>query len=394
VPPEGLTNYPGAQLRHRNECNTHPSGFVNLPYLAALIRGVFSDTNNDTDGRKRRLYIAAVRLASLLFDQRLVDAIHQLGHTPHGLKMRLIEIGISIGLTPNRAALDVENGWNYGLTLQVDSKKLWTSHQRHRTKRQTASQEDATPTMTLAQARRTMSRRLHQIQPGQVLVIASEPGTGKSTAKFNVVSNTRPDGALVILVEKDRQAVMNTHNNIAGSTYLLGKSGAGEHAAGWKPTLTPDGDLSSCGNPIAWARARLGGSSRQACARCRFQEVCSNRTGTALGSRAQWDQLSDTLRHGGVLVTTDKLLLSVLERYNELKPHLRAPLHQLWLDDVPHTPGLSTLTLNQLQQTLDLLTDTCHKAALSTLIERLNQFAKEVLSLIHISEPTRPYQIS
>ena len=355
---------------------------ANLPYLAAAVRGVLRNTHDDSDGRKQRAYAGAVRLASFYGDPQLAAALRQLGHTDHSLKQDLICAAVAAGLTPNRATIDVERGWNKGLTLQPDSPSLWR-RQSPRTQPTTNTSQQVQPQpppnsdapLTLIQARAQLDHIVFNLKPRDTYLLAAPPGVGKSTAKFKAALTAQP-GELVILVEKDRHAVLTSHDHIPGSVYLLGKSSAGAHTADWQPHHTDDGtDLSSCGNPIALQKARLGGTSHHTCAGCSFADVC---TGSApngtLGTRGQWHQAKQLLRTGGVLITTSSMFLALLDRYNALTDAARAPITQLWLDDLPSPPGESILTPDRLRQSAQLLIDPDQQTALIDLIERIERY--------------------
>ena len=369
---------------HKNVPRTHECNprrhHANTPYIAAIVRGVFRSLQDDSDGRKKRLFNAAVRLASLMYDPDLVAALEQLGHTEQSLIQDLTRAGVAAGLTPERAQLDAMNGWARGLRERANEPSLW----RRRPSRPNPSavhepqQPESEPSedepLTINQARVQLDHIVSTLKPRDSYILSGPPGVGKSTAKFKAALGVRP-GELIILVEKDRNAVLTSHDQLPGSVYLLGKSGAGALPVDWSPHHTDDGDLSTCGNPRAWRNSRLGGTSHSTCAGCAFEHVCTHGApdGT-LGTRGQLRQATELLTTGGVIITTASMFRTLIDRYNARTDGARVPIDQIWFDDLPHPPGESILTPNRLRDSVQLLTDTDQKAALIDLIQRIERY--------------------
>lgn len=347
----------------------------NGPWIQGAIRGNISDCRNPNDGRKRRLYAAALRIASLFAWSKVADKLRRLGHTPHSVQTELISAGVDAGLDHERAQLDVENGWNKGRLLQADDQNLWLPLPINLKKddQDDHNQDDHAepPAQTLADLRAEIPRRLQALKPSQSLMIGLQCGVGKTWAKRRFVRHT-PRGVLRIIVSKDRKAAIEDHEAIKGSVLLLGKSSAGIIPTDdWTPQSAGDGDRSTCINPNAQKNSRRGGSSQKDCSGCPFQAACTDGQNGYLGTRGMWRQAKKTLRKGGVLVITPQLLPAVLSLLDSTKnpPHVDL----IWFDDTHRPPGHTLLTPAQLRDAANALLPGPEKDALDHAAQLLEE---------------------
>ncbi|MCP4731711.1 MAG: hypothetical protein GY872_16710 [Roseibacillus sp.] len=272
--------------------------------------------------------------------------LHHHHHTPTSIQSELISAGLGAGLDSKIATREVSRGWTRGQSdLALDAHRAITPLPTS----SSSSPLPTSPPLTLEDVRAELHKRIDDIFPGSTHLLSLQTGVGKSKAKREHAAKT-PPGILRILISKDRRAAIADSKVIDGSVLLLGKSSAGADLFDddWTPHLTADGDLSTCNNGLALERSGRGGSSSDVCKSCPMQDACNGAQGIK-GSRGQWEDVRKALKRGGVIVTTPLLLGPILGKWSRLDDQERAPIDQIWLDDIPSPPGSGVIEKRSLQ---------------------------------------------